>query len=93
MDVLLGPAHLGHVDQAFHARLQLDERAIVGDVGDAAGDPGPDRILKLDALPGVRFQQLHAERDALGLAVEADHLDVDRLPDAQHLARMVDPPP
>ena len=28
--------HFGDVDQAFDARLQLDERAVVGDVGDAA---------------------------------------------------------
>ena len=76
MDVLLGPAHLGDVDQAFHPRLQLHERAVVGDVGDAAGELGADRILELDALPGVGLQLLHAERDALGLAVEADDLHV-----------------
>src|SRR4029078_4351034 len=28
MNVLLGPAHLRNVDQAFHARLKLDEGAI-----------------------------------------------------------------
>ena len=36
VDVLLGPAHLGDVDQALDARLELDERAIFGDVGHAA---------------------------------------------------------
>ena len=36
MDVLLGPAHLGDVDQALDAGLELDEGAVVGDVGDAA---------------------------------------------------------
>ncbi len=36
MDVLLGPAHFGDVDQAFDARLQFHEGAVVGDVGDAA---------------------------------------------------------
>ena len=36
MDVLLGPRHLGDVDQALDARLQLHEGAVVGDVGDAA---------------------------------------------------------
>ena len=34
--VLLGPAHLGDVDQALDPRLQFDEGAVVGDVGDAA---------------------------------------------------------
>ena len=36
MHVLLGPRHLRDVDQAFDARLELDERAVVGDVGDTA---------------------------------------------------------
>ena len=93
MDVLLGPAHLGDVDQTLDARLELDERAVVGDVGDPAGELGADRIFELDALPGIGLELLHAERDALGLAVEADHLDLDLLADAQHLGRVVDPAP
>jgi hypothetical protein len=80
MDVLLGPAHFGDVDQAFDARLQLDERAVVGDVGDAAGELGADRILRLDALPRIGLQLLHAERDALGLVVDADDLHLDLWP-------------
>ena len=36
MDVLLGPAHLGDVDQPLDPRLELHEGAVVGDVGDAA---------------------------------------------------------
>ena len=62
VDVLLGPAHLGDVDQAFDARLQLDEGAVVGDVGDAALELGADRILGLDALPRIGLELLHAER-------------------------------
>ena len=54
MHVLLGPAHLGDVDQALDPRLQLHEGAVVGDVGDAAGEAGADRVLGLDALPGIR---------------------------------------
>ena len=53
VDVLLGPGHLGDVDQAFDARLQLHERAVVGDVGDAAREARVDRILGLDALPRI----------------------------------------
>ena len=44
MDVLLGPRHFGDVDQAFDARLQLDERAVVGDVGHAALELLADRV-------------------------------------------------
>ena len=50
MDVLLRPGHLGDVDQAFDARLQLDERTVVGDVRDAARKLGVDRVLGLDAI-------------------------------------------
>ena len=45
MDVLLGPAHLGDVDQALDARLELDEGAIFGDVGDPAAEQAADRIF------------------------------------------------
>src|SRR5712672_932492 len=38
MHVLLGPRHFRNVDQAFDARFQFDERAVVGDVGDHAVD-------------------------------------------------------
>ena len=54
MHVLLGPAHLGDVDQALDARLQLDEGAVVGDVGDAAVELGADRILGARRRPTDR---------------------------------------
>ena len=81
VDVLLGPAHFGDVDQAFDARLQFDERTVVGDVGDAAGELGLDRVLGLDAIPRIGLQLLHAEADAVALVVDADDLDLDGLAD------------
>ena len=48
MDVLLGPGHFGDVDQPLDARLQLDERAVVGDVGHAAAQLLADRVAGLD---------------------------------------------
>ena len=77
MHVLLGPAHLGDVDQALDARLQLDEGAVVGDVGDAALELEADRVLGAGAVPRIAHQLLHAERDALRLGVEADDLHLD----------------
>src|SRR5258708_13909966 len=47
---LLGPRHFRDVDQAFDAGLELDEGAVVGDVGDAALEARSDRIFGLDAL-------------------------------------------
>src|SRR5215217_1371178 len=40
VDVLLRPGHLGDVDQAFDAGLELDERTVIGDVRDAALELG-----------------------------------------------------
>src|SRR5262249_46906309 len=93
MHVLLGPRHLGHVDEPLDAGLELHERAVVGDVGDAALETRADRIFRLDALPGVVLQLLHAERDAVRLVVDLDDLDLHLLADIEHLGRMIDAPP
>src|SRR5882724_6343007 len=93
MNVLLGPAHLGDMDQAFDARLQLHEGAVVGDVGDAAGELGAHRVFDFDLVPGIGFQLLHAQRDALGLWIEADDLDLHALADGKRLGGMIDAPP
>src|SRR3546814_9888867 len=90
MDVLLGPAHFGVVDQALDARLQLDEGAIFGDVGDAAGEHAADRIFRRSAFPRIALELLHAERDALRLAVDADDLHLHRVADVDHLRRVAD---
>src|SRR5580704_4468354 len=91
--VLLGPRHFRDVDQAFDARLQLDEGAVIGDVGDAAGEARVQRIFRLDALPRIVQQLLHAERDTVGLVVDLDDLDLDGLADGEHLGRVIDPSP
>src|SRR3984957_6617510 len=91
--VLLGPRHFRDMDQAFDARLQFDERAVVGDVGDAAGEARIERILRLDALPRIVQQLLHAERDTVGFVVDLDDLHLHRLADGQNFGRVVDPAP
>src|SRR5580692_4665726 len=93
MHVLLGPRHFGDVDQTLDAGLELDEGAVVGDVGDAALEPCADRIFALDALPRIVEQLLHTERDAVGLVIDLDDLDLHLLADIEHLGRMIDAPP
>src|SRR5215471_9077450 len=93
MHVLLGPRHLGDVDEPLDARLELDERAVVRDVGHAALEAGADRELGFDALPRIGLQLLHAERDAVGLVVDLDDLDLHLLADVEHLGRVIDAPP
>src|SRR5690606_6188360 len=90
LDVLLGPGHFRAVDQAFDAGFQLNERTVGGDDRDAAGVLGVDRVLGFDAVPRVRLQLLHAERDALGVRVDLDDLDRDGVADGQDLRRMRD---
>src|SRR5690606_24093389 len=53
VDVLVGPVHLGDVHQAFHARLDLDERAVVGDVADLAEHAAVGRVAAGDVVPRI----------------------------------------
>src|SRR5204863_8488076 len=43
-----------------------------------------------DALPGILLGLLEAQRDALAVAVDIEHLDLDRVADREDLARVVD---
>ena len=79
VDVLVGPVHLGHVHQAFDARLDLDERAVIGDVGDLAEHAGVGRVATGDVVPRILAQLLEAEADAVALAVVLEHADVELL--------------
>ncbi len=81
------------MDEALDPGLKLHEGAIIGNVGDAAGKTGADRELRLDALPRIGLKLLHAERNAVGLVVDLDDLDLDLLADVEHLGGMIDPPP
>src|SRR5262245_35843146 len=93
VDVLLGPAHLRHMDQPLDAGLELDEGAVVGDVGDRALEAGARRVFGGDALPRIGFELFDAEADALGFRIDADDLHLHRVADIHDLARMIDAPP
>ena len=89
----LGPAHLGDVDQALDALLELDEGAVAHDVDDLARDAGADRVLRLDVLPRAGRLLLEAERDLLAVLVDVQDHDLDLVVDLDHVAGMVDPAP
>jgi hypothetical protein len=63
----LRPRHLGDVDQALDAALDLDERAVVGEAHDLALDARVERQPLAIVRPRVRHDLLHAERHALAL--------------------------
>ena len=53
----------------------------------------PTGYLRLDALPRIVEQLLHAERNAVGLVVDLDDLDLHLLADIEHFGRVIDAPP
>src|SRR6266702_4292323 len=79
--VLLGPRHLGDVDQAFDARLEINERTVIGDVlDDAVDDLTLFEVLhQLLTLLGAGLFQHGAAGDD-DVAAAAVHLeDLERL--------------
>ena len=80
---------LGDVHEPLDPGEDLDEGAERDDLRDAALD---DVVLAVGVdhlLPRVGLGLLQAERDALAVAVDVEHLDLDRLADVEHLGRMV----
>ena len=88
---LLGPAHVGHVQEAVDALLDLDERAVVREVADDALDDRAGRVLLGDGGPGVDLGLLHAERDFLLVLVDVEHHDLNLVGHVDHLGGVVDP--
>src|SRR3989454_2901134 len=81
------------MDEAFHARLQLDEGAVIGQADDPALDPGADRVLGGNTHPGIGALLLQAERDAAGLAIVLEDHDLDAVADHVDLRWMADAAP
>src|SRR5690606_35175513 len=73
--------------------LDLDEAAVVGDVRDPAEEPRVRRIAPGQIGPGIRAELLQAERYAIALAIELQHLDLELLADADDLGGMLHPLP
>src|SRR5271165_1739647 len=71
------PGHLGNMDQAFHARFQLDEGSIIGDADHAPDNTRARGVALGDGLPRIGIELLEAERDALLVAIELQHFDRD----------------
>ena len=88
MTHLLGPADVGHVDEAVDAVFDTDEHTEFGDVLDDAFEDGAFRILFGHQFPGIGTDLLHAQADALLLAVHTQDDDFDFVTGVHHLGRM-----
>src|SRR3989449_691662 len=87
---VLGPGHVGDVDQAIHAFVQPDERAEIREALDLSLDLGADRVLRLHEVPGIRRHLLHPERDLAGGLVHIEHLRFHLRADGDDLGRVPD---
>src|SRR5215831_8395020 len=93
MHVLVGPVHLRDVHQALDALLDLDEGAVVGEVGDLAEEARARRVAARQPDPGVLAELLHTQRHAVLLGVELEDLCGDLVADQEHLGGVLDAPP
>src|SRR5262249_20562894 len=89
----LGPGHLRNMDQAFDARLDLDEGAVVGQADNFAANVRALRIALGHRLPGIGHQLFIAERDAFFFAVEFQDLDLNGVADLDDVAGGLDAAP
>ena len=87
LDVVVG--QLGDVHEALDAVHDLDERAEGHDLGDLALELVAEVVGVHDPLPRVLLGLLEAERDALAVAVDVEHLDRHGVADREDLGRVV----
>src|SRR5499433_29701 len=87
------PRHLGDVDEALHAGLELHEGAVVGQTHHPPLHLRPYRIAVVHHRPRIGRLLLVAEGDAPRLTVEVQHHHLDLVADLEDLRRMPHPPP
>ena len=87
------PRHLRHVHEAFHAGLELDEGAVVGEAHHTPGDLSAHRVALVHRRPRVQGLLLVPEGYPARLPVEVQHHDLDLVPDLEDLRGVADPPP
>ncbi len=88
LDVVL--SQFGDVHEPLDAVEDLHKRPEGDHLGDVALELVADVVSVDDALPGILLGLLEAQRDALTLTVDVEHLDADRVADREDLGRMVD---
>src|SRR5262245_26645531 len=88
-----GPAHLRNVNQALDSRFEFAERAVICQADDLTLDARADREPFHGRRPRIRDQLFIAQTDALFVAIEFEHFDLDALADLENLVRILNPAP
>lgn len=83
-------ADLGDVNQTVDLVGELDESAERGDLGDLAGNDVADLVEIVDVRPGILFDLLETEGDALLLRIDVENDGFDFIADFEHFVRVVD---
>ncbi len=84
----LGPGHLADVHQAFDTLLKFHEGTVVGDADDASAYVRAHWIAMLGIQPRVGCELLEAQRHALFVFVELQHLDLNLIAHIDQVTRM-----
>ena len=74
-----GPGEFGDVDETFHTRFELHERAVGHEADNFAFDLGADGEFRFDVVPRIGHLLLEAEADAFFFFVYVEHDDVEFL--------------
>jgi hypothetical protein len=89
----MGPRHLGYVDKALDAFLELDECAVVHYRDDRTDYLRTLFVPGFDVLPRVCLELLHPERDAFPFGVEVENHYLDFIADGKYVGRVPDASP
>ena len=84
MDIFICPVHFRNVNKTFNAFLNLNKTAIVCNIADLATELGTFRIAASNFLPWIITKLLQTQGNAVALAIELQHLDVDLVTDLDH---------
>ena len=87
---VLGPRHIGNMDQTVHPFIETDKGAEVRQAFDFSLDLGSHRIFRFNKIPRIRGDLLHAERDFPGGFVHIQHLGFHDVSDRNDLRGVSD---
>ena len=93
MHLALGPAHFADVHQAFDARLQLHERAVIGKAHDLSAQLLANRVALNHRRPWIGHQLLAAQGDAALFLVVLQNLDFHFFAGTHGIQRALDAAP